>query len=78
MQECKDNANVAQFIPLDMKNNIKWMAIEQGSYTQVIMLHRKDLKFVATDKKKFKLNLSFKVNMKDHNDGLILNLIGLK
>ena len=23
MQECKDNSNVTQFIPLDMKNNIK-------------------------------------------------------
>ena len=30
MQQCKDNANVAQFIPLDMKNNINQMALEQG------------------------------------------------
>ena len=27
MQQCKDNANVAQFIPLEMKNNIKRMEI---------------------------------------------------
>ena len=30
MQHCKDNTNVAQFIPLDMKNNINQMALEQG------------------------------------------------
>ena len=30
MQQCKDNANVAQFIPLDMENNIRRMKTEQG------------------------------------------------
>ena len=36
MQQCKDNANVAQFIALEMKNNIKRMEMEQGLYAQVI------------------------------------------
>ena len=27
MQQCKDNANYAQFIPLEMKNNINRMAM---------------------------------------------------
>ena len=52
MQQCKDNANVAQFIPLDMKNNIYQMATEQGLYAQVIMLRLQDLKCFATDKNK--------------------------
>ena len=29
MQQCKDNANGAQFITLEMKNNIKRMAMEK-------------------------------------------------
>ena len=29
MQQCKKNANEAQFIPLEMKNKIKRMAMEQ-------------------------------------------------
>ena len=28
MQQCKDNENIAQFIPLEMENNIKLMAME--------------------------------------------------
>ena len=78
MQQCKDNANDAQFIPQEMKNNIKRMATEQGLYAQVIMLRRKYLKFVATDEKKIMLNSSSKVNRQVHNVGLILTLIGLK
>ena len=49
MQQCKDNANGAQFIPLEVKNKIKRMAMEQGLYEQVIML-RCYLKFVAAAK----------------------------
>ena len=51
--------------------------MEQVLYAQVIMIRQKDLKSFATDKGK-KLNLSFKVNLQDHNDGLILTNIGLK
>ena len=78
IKKCKDNTNVDQFIPLDMKDNIRQMEMEQGLYSQVIMLRRKYLKFVATDKKKTKLNSSSKVNLQYHNVGLVLNSIGLK
>ena len=30
LHKCKDNANAAQFIPLEMKNSINQMTIEQG------------------------------------------------
>ena len=32
MQQCKDNVNYIQFIPLEVKNNIKRMAMEQVLY----------------------------------------------
>ena len=35
-KECKDNSNDSCDIPLDVKNNIKQMAMEQGLYAQVI------------------------------------------
>ena len=59
MQQFKDNVNDDQFIPLDMKNNIKRMSMEQGLYSQVIMLHQKYLKFVATDKNKNEAKFKF-------------------
>ena len=59
MQECKDNSNEDKFIPLEMKNNVKQMATEQGLYAQVIMLCRKYLKIVATDKNKNEAKLKF-------------------
>ena len=43
-KKCKNNANEAQFLPLEVKNNIKQMAMEQGLYAQVGMLRRKYLK----------------------------------
>ena len=48
------------------------MATEQSLYAQVVNICRKDLKFVATDKKKTNIHLSFKDNRQDHNYGLIL------
>ena len=67
------NSNVALDIPREVKNKIKRMAMEQSLYAQVVKLRRKDLKFFATDRQtKMKLNLSFKVNLQDHNYGLIL------
>ena len=59
MQKCKDNTNDAQFIPLDMKNNIKRMATEKGIYAQVVKLHRKDLKFIAANKNKNEAKFKF-------------------
>ena len=42
IKECKNNSNEAQFIPRQVKNNIKRMEMEQGLYAQVIMIRRKD------------------------------------
>ena len=47
MQQCKDNANDAQFIPFEMKNNMKLLAMVQGLYAQVIILYQKHLKCFA-------------------------------
>ena len=41
IKKCKDNANENQFLPLEVKNNIKRMAMEQGLYAQVFKLHRR-------------------------------------
>ena len=49
-KKCKYNANEAQFVPLDVKNNINQMAMEQGLYAKVVILRRKDLKFIAVNK----------------------------
>ena len=49
IRECKNNSNEAQFIPREVKNNIKRMEMEQSLYSQVIRIRRKDLKFVAID-----------------------------
>ena len=61
MQDCKDNSSEARFIPLEMKNNIKLMSMEQGLYAQVIMLRRNDFNFFATDKKKNQAKFKFQV-----------------
>ena len=52
IKQCKDNENKAQFVPLDVKNKIKKMSIEQGLYTQVVKLRQKYLKFIAANKNK--------------------------
>ena len=59
MEKCKDNANVAQFIPIGMKNNINRIATEQGLYAQVIMIRQKYLNVFATDKKKNEAKFKF-------------------
>ena len=72
IRECKNNSNEPQFISNEVKNNIKRMAMEQSLYAQAFKLRSKDLQFVVADFKKMKLNLSFRVNLQDHNYGLIL------
>ena len=59
MKQCKDNENEAQFIPLEIKNNIKRMAMEQGLYAQVIKLCRKDLEYIAANKNKNEVKFMF-------------------
>ena len=44
IKKCEYNANEAQFLPLEVKNNINRMATEQGLYKQVVVLCQKDLK----------------------------------
>ena len=59
VKECKDISNKACDIPRDVKKYIKRMAIEQGLYTQVIILRRDYLTFVATDKNKNEAKFKF-------------------
>ena len=46
-------------MPLDVKNNIKQMATEQGLYEQVVKLRQKDLKFIAANKNKNEAKVKF-------------------
>ena len=59
MKQCKDNENEARFIPLDAENNMKRMAMKKKLYAQLIMLRRKDLKFIATNKNKNEAKFKF-------------------
>ena len=59
MKQCKDNENEAQFIPLDVKNNIKRMAMENGLYAQVVKLLWKNLEFIAANKNKNEAKCKF-------------------
>ena len=59
MKQCKDNENEAQFIPLEIKNSIKRMAMEQGLYAKVVKLRQKDLKFILVNKNKNKSKFKF-------------------
>ena len=78
MKKCKDNANYAQFIPVEIKNNINQTATGKGLYAQVIMLRQKDLKFVAADKNKNEAKFSSMVNTQDPRVGLILTFIVMR
>ena len=59
IRECKNNSNESQFIPSDVKNNIKRMAMEKILFAQFVKLWCKDLKFVATDKNKIEAKFKF-------------------
>ena len=54
------------------------MATEQGLYAQVFMLCCRDLKISEVNENKMKIDIISKVSLKDHTNGLILILIGLK
>ena len=56
---CKDNVNEARFVPLEVKNNIKLMSMEQGLYAQLDKLSRKDLKFISANKIKNEAKFKF-------------------
>ena len=78
LKHCKNNINEAHNIPIEVKNNIKLMSMEQVLYAQVVMLHRKDLNITEANKIKVKLNSSSKASLQDHSVGFILILIRLK
>ena len=59
IKKCKNNANEAQFLPLEVKTNIKRMSAEQGLYAQVVMLFRKDLKSTEANKNKNESKFKF-------------------
>ena len=41
MEKCKDNADVAINIPIEVKNNIQQMATEKGLYAQVAKISQR-------------------------------------
>ena len=50
IKKCKDNANEAHNIPLEVKNYTKRMATEHILYAHVVNIRRKDLKSIAVNK----------------------------
>ena len=58
-QQCKENANEAQFISLKIKNKMNRMAMKQGLYAQVDMLRWKYLIFTNANKNKNKSKFRF-------------------
>ena len=59
MKQCKDNTNKAQFLPIEVQNNIKRMETEQGLYAQVVKIRRKDLKYTAYNTNKNEAKFKF-------------------
>ena len=57
-KHCKNNVNEAHNIPIDIKNNINQMSMEQGLYAQVVMLRKKYVK--NTESNKYKNEDKFK------------------
>ena len=59
MRKCKDNKNEAQFVTLEVRNNIKRKAMQQRLYAQVVKLRRKDLKLIAANKNRNEAKFKF-------------------
>ena len=78
LKHFKSNANVPFNISTNVKNNLRIMATEQGSYAQLVMLCRKDLNITEENENKMSINSSSKVSLQNHSVGLILVLVGLK
>ena len=57
---CKDIVNEANNIALEVKNNIKRIAMEQGIYAKVVKVVWKDLKFIAENKNKNEAKYNFR------------------
>ena len=59
MQPFKDNANEAEFIPLEINNNINRIAMIKVLYEPVVILRRKDLIFTGANKNKNEAKFKF-------------------
>ena len=59
IKKCKDNANEAINIPIEVKNNLNRMEMGQGLYAQVVMISQKGLKFIAENKNKNEAKFKF-------------------
>ena len=59
IKHCKINENEAHIIALEVKNNTKRMLMEQGLYSQVVMLLRKYLKTTEANKDKNEAKFKF-------------------
>ena len=55
----KNNVNEDSNIPIDAKNKIKQMTMEQGLYAQVVMLRLNDLNSIEANKNKNKDKFKF-------------------
>ena len=55
----KDNSNEDIIIPIEVKNNIKRIKIEQGLYVQIVKLSRKDSKSIAANRNKNESKFKF-------------------
>ena len=52
IKKCNDNTDEDINIPIEVKNIIKRMSMEQGLYAQVVKLDLKDLKLTEANKNK--------------------------
>ena len=52
IKHCKNNANESHKKPIEVKNNIRQMTMEQVLYAQVVMLFRKDLNITEENRNK--------------------------
>ena len=59
VKQSKDNANEAQFILLEVKDNIKRMATKQEFQAKLVKLNQKYLKCIAANKNKNEAKFNF-------------------
>ena len=50
IQKCKNDANEAHNIKVEVKNNINLISMKQLLYAQVVILRQKDLKITEANK----------------------------
>ena len=78
IKKCKDNANEARSIPLEVLktwNEWQWNKDCMHKWSSYIKSIWNSLQQIRI---KMKLNSSSKIGLQDHSSGLVLTLIGLK